>query len=282
MGQPLSTLRDSLEGIAGTLKAIPGTVKEALPDTVKALPGTVAALPGRLLGYPEALLERLKVVLPGTLKFLPGRLKKEDNGSSEVATEGKLNLIVPTESVTPEKPKSVTPKNLIPTATEIRQATVDARADALTEITKKSREFLVNEYSNPEEIPSGGVKLVPLQPGQHPQTSTGFQIGYNQIFFAACGYYVIVSLHPQSYTDFGCFGRLWREWPTHLMWGLSYGTCTCLAASLVPPYTQWLVMFLLGCRCIEGLITLHFRARRGDLYIEDANDEDELLPNNDP
>merc|ERR1719173_91864 len=126
MGQPLSTLRDSLEGIAGTLKTIPGTVKEALPDTVKALPGTVAALPGRLLAYPEALLERLKAVLPGTLKFLPGRLKKEDNGSSEVETEGKLDVIVPTESVTPEKTKSLSPKNLIQTATEIPQATVDA------------------------------------------------------------------------------------------------------------------------------------------------------------
>jgi len=263
MGQPFSTLRESLVAIPGALQGIPETVKEALPNTITALPSTVMALPGRLLAYPEALLKRFEAVLPGTLKYFPGRVKKEDNKSPVVAT-------------VPKEP--VTPKNLIQKATEIRQATVDARVDALSEITKKSRELLVNRYSNPEEIPSAIVKLVPLQSRQHPETSTGFQLGYTPIFLAASGYYVIVSLHPQSYTDFGCFVKLWREWPTHLMWGLSYGTCTCLAASLVPPYTQWLVMFLIGCKWIEGLITVALRARRGELYIED----EDLLINNDP
>jgi len=275
MGQPLSTLRESLVAIAGTLKDIPERVKEALPETTAALPGTVMALSGRLLAYPQALLERLKAVLPGTLKYLPGRLKKEDTKSSGVATEEKLNLIVPTESVAPEMAKSLTPKNLIQTATEIPQATADARVDALSEITKKSREFLVSGYSKAEEIASAGVQLVPLQSGQLPKPSTGFQLGYAPIFLAASGYYVIVSLHPQSYTDFGCFLKMGREWPTHLMWGLGYGTCMCLAAYLVPPYTQWLVMFLIGFKWVEGLINLVLRARRG----VEAEDEDVLIYN---
>jgi len=262
MGQHLSTLRESLESIPGTLNAIPGTVNEAVSDKVKPLAdkimsvsGTVTALPNRLLAYPEALLERMKAVLPGTLKYLPGTLKKENEKISELPSEEKL--IVPTESVTPEKTS---------------QATVETPVDALNEIAKKSREFLVkNGYSNPEDAPSAGVQLVPLN--QQSETLTGFQIGYTPIFIVASGYYVIVSLQPRSWTDLGCLVKLFRYWPTHLMWGFCYGACTCLAASLFPPYTQWFVMFLTGWKFIEGLITLTLRAHRGGFYNKDADED---------
>jgi len=269
MGQPLSTLRDLVGSIPGTIKAIPGTVKDAIPDSVtaipatvvnaipdsvKAIPGTVISVPGKLLAYPQAILERLKALLPGSLKSVPGRLKKEDNIVSEIAPEVQAEKIVPTE-VAPPKP--VTPEKTMAQATteslmELGQAAVDARRDEI--------EYL--DYVLPASV---------VQPMQQLEKATSWQIGYVPLFFAAATYYNMVTLKPKSFSD---FLKLKDDWPIHFLWGAGNGICACLAASLFPPYTKWLVIFLVGVKwCHE--VTLMFSRSRGWLNDGPESDLDE-------
>jgi len=270
MGQPLSTLRELLGSVPGTIKAIPGTVKDAIPDSVtaipatvvnaipdsvKAIPGTVMAVPGKLLAYPQAILERLKALLPGSLKSLPGRLKKEDN-VSEIAPEVQADKMVPTE-VLPPKPVT-SEKTMAQTTTQslmdLGQAAVDARRDEI--------EYLDNV------LPASVV-----QPMQQLESATSWQIGYVPIFFAAATYYNMVTLKPKSFAD---FLKLKVDWPTHFLWGAGNGLCACLAASLFPPYTKWLVIFLVGGKWLHE-VTLFFARSRG--WIDDGRvpDDDEEL-----
>jgi len=168
--------------------------------------------------------------------------------------------------------KSFTPESLIETAAEIGQASADVGLDALRVITKISRQFLVeNGYSNPEGVPSVRAQRFILI--QQPKKDSVLQLGYIPIFLAASGYYVIVSLKPKSWM--ASLFKLYREWKTHLMWGVGYGTCACLAACTFPPYTKWLVFFLVGFKWCEVLLTLTQRSRRDGLYIEDESDIDE-------
>jgi len=268
MGQPLSTLRDLVGAIPGTIKAIPGTVKDALPDSVtaipetvvnaipdsvKAIPGTVLAVPGKLLAYPQAILERLKALLPGSLKSLPERLKKEDNKVSEIAPEVQADKVVPTEAA---PPKAVTPEKSVAETTaqslvEFGQAAVDARRDEI--------EYLDNVL--PDSV---------VQPIQQLE-SVSWQLGYVHLFFAAAIQYNMVTLKPKSFSD---FLKLKDDWPTHFLWGAGNGICACLAASLFPPYTKWLVIFLVGIKWCQE-VTLMFSRSRGWLNDGPESDIDE-------
>jgi len=249
MGQPLSTLRELVGAIPGTVKdalpdsvtAIPETVVNAIPGSVKAIPGTVMAVPGKLLAYPQAILERLKALLPGSLKSLPGRLKKEDNKVSEIVPEVQAVKIVPTEAA---PPKSGTPEESVAVCLmEFSQEVVDARRD---------------EIENLDQVLPASVV----------QTMQQWEIGYIPLFFAAATYYNMVTLKPRG---FSCFLKLKDDWPIHFLWGAGNGICACLAASLFPPYTKWLVILLVGVKwCHE--VSLMFSRSRG--WLDDGDESD--------
>jgi len=277
MGQPISTLREFVGSIPGTLKAIPDTVKEAIPDSVtaipatvvnaipdsvKAIPGTVLAVPGKLLAYPQAILERLKALLPGSLKSLPGRLKKEDNNVPEIAPEVQADKMVPTE-VAPPKPVApemaiahTTTESLMELAEELAEDFVEAAVDA----RRDEIEYL--DHVLPATVVEPMQKL----------EKTSWQIGYVSLFFAAAFQYNMVTLKPKSFADFYKFKD---DWPTHFLWGAGNGACACLAASLFPPYTKWLVILLVGCKWAQELLLFLARSRG---WIEDyvSDDEEEL------
>jgi len=269
MGQPLSTLSELLLAIPDTLKSLPGTVKESLPDTVKgipgkvkALPGAVMALPGKLLAYPEAVLERLKALLPGSLKSLPGRLKKEDVKVPEITPDVQANKAVPTEAISTETvPMKTVTKEMLPTEsitpeeteTSYLQMALDARSEAIEDLDES---FPVSVVQHMKDL-----------------DDSAWQVGYVNIFFAAATYYNMVTMRPASFSD---FLKLRYDWPTHFMWGASYGTCACLAASLFPPYTKWAITILVGLKWCSEVIKMFVRSQGWlDDPVEDEPDDDD-------
>jgi len=279
MGQPLSTLRELLGAIPGTIKAIPGTVKDALPDSVtaipetvvnaipdsvKAIPGTVLAVPGKLLEYPQAILERLKAILPGSLKSLPGRLKKEDNKVSEIAPEVQADKVVPTEAA-PAKaapPKAVTPE------ISVAESAVESLMEFAEDFAEDFAEARRDEIEYLDQVLPASV----VQPMQQIESAT-WEIGYVSLFFAAATYYNMVTLRPKSFWD---FLKLKDDWPTHFLWGAGNGICACLAASLFPPYTKWLVIFLVGVKWCQQ-VAMMFARSRGWLDDEPVDNDEDLF-----
>jgi len=165
--------------------------------------------------------------------------------------------VIPTK-VAPPTPAPVTPeKTMAETTTqslmELTQAAVDARRDEI--------EYLDNV------LPASVVE--PMQQLE----KASWQIGYVPLFFAAATYYNMVTLKPKSFSD---FLKLKVDWPTHFLWGAGNGICACLAASLFPPYTKWLVIFLVGVKWFHE-VSLFFARSRG--WIDDSvsdNDEERL------
>jgi len=268
MGQPLSTLRELPVAVPDTLKSLPGTVRESLPDTVKgipekvkALPGAVMALPTKLLAYPEAVLERLKALLPGSLKSLPGSMKKEDIKAPEITPDVQANKTVPMETIPTEKvpmktvttemlpTESITPKE---TQTSHLQMALDVRSEAIEHLDET---FPVSVVQSMKDI-----------------DDSIWEAGYINIFFAAATYYNMVTMRPASFSD---FLKLRYDWPTHFMWGASYGTCACLAASLFPPYTKWAITILVGIQWCSEVIKMFVRSQGWLDPVEDDIDEDD-------
>jgi len=272
MGQPLSTLRELLVAIPDTLKSLPGTVKESLPDTfkgipekVKALPGAVMVLPTKLLAYPEAVMERLKALLPDSLKSLPGRLKKEDIKVPEITSDVQANKTVPTEIIpTVKVPMKTVTTEIMPTEsitpeeteTSYLQMALDVRSEAIEDLDET---FPVSVVQSMKDI-----------------DDSSWQVGYINIFFAAATYYNMVTMRPASFSD---FLKLRYDWPTHFMWGSSYGACACLAASLFPPYTKWAITILVGLKWCSEVIKMFVRSQGwldADDPVEDDIDDDDL------
>merc|ERR1719427_587074 len=127
-----------------------------------------------------------------------------------------------------------------------------------------SRKFLV---SNGYFKSAGGVpgqsreSATVLQPSD---ASSRFGVNYVSIFVAATGYYVASSMKLKELNH---FYKEYHNMPTHLFWGTGFGICACIAASILPPYTTFLVISLVGYKVWADVVRPILHIGKEDLDI---------------